>query len=129
MPVYKSSVSIEATVDDTFAFVSDPRNLARFTGVTSAEPLGGDAVRLTTEAEDGTQVTEEAWFREKPGRRPRVEWGTDGPHNYHGWLEVDREGEVCSVTVEIHTDQGPAGEVDAALDRMLLDLKAAVEGG
>jgi carbon monoxide dehydrogenase subunit G len=127
MPTYKSSVSIEATPEVVFDFVSDVRNLPRyFAAVSVAEPTGDEKVRLTTGGAGDTRVAE-AWFHLDEGRRHRIEWGSEGPGGYRGWLEVDREGQVCSVTVELHTD-GDDG-LDAELDRTLFALKAAIEEG
>jgi len=127
MPTYRSSVSIEATPEDVLAYVRDVRNLPTyFDRVTAAEPLGGEAVRTTSVVEGRTTVGE-AWFRVKEGHHPRIEWGVESPNHYHGWLEVDREGRVCSVTVEIHTDRVPDEAVDEAIDRTLFALKDAVE--
>jgi len=125
MPTYKSSVSIEATPDVAFDFISDVRNLPRYLApVTAAEPAGDGKVRLTAGGDADTSVAE-AWFRVDEGRRHRVEWGSEGPSGYRGWLEVDREGQVCSVTAEIHTDRDE--ELDAALDQTLFALKRAIE--
>jgi len=129
MPIYKSSVSIEAPVEVVFAYVSDVRHLASYVeGMVEAEPLGAERVRVTAEV-DGQRRVGEAWFRVKPGRRrPRIEWGSAGPHDYHGWLEVDREGEVASVTVELHTGRVSDDRIDEALDRTLFALRDRVEG-
>jgi len=127
MPTYKSSVSIEATPDAVFAYVSDVRNLPTyFDRMTSAEPVGGEAVRVVADV-NGEPTTGEAWFRTHEGHRHRIEWGFEGPENYHGWLEVDREGHVASVTVEVHTARVSDDEIDRALDRTLFALKAQVE--
>ncbi len=125
MPTAKSSVSIEAPMDDVFEYVSDLRNIAQFVpGITAAEPLGEGKVRVTTEGDTGSRVTE-ATVRVHEGRRHRVEWEAGG---YHGWLEVDREGMVASITAEVHTDH-PVADLDAALDQTLLALKACLEPG
>lgn len=127
MSAYKSSVSIEATADSVFAYVRDVRHLPRYLdGVMAAEPTGGEAVRVTADV-DGVSRTGQAWFRIHEGRHRRIEWGSEGLSEYHGWLEVDREGEVASVTVEIHTER-PSPEADERLDRTLFALKAQVEG-
>jgi polyketide cyclase/dehydrase/lipid transport protein len=129
MPTSKSSVSIEASPDETFEFVRDVRNLHRYlSGVEAAAPAGGDAVRVTTDV-DGTVRVGEAWVKVKEGRHRRIEWGTEGPASYHGWLEVDPEGEVCSITAELHDDRLPAADLDAALDETLFALKREIEGG
>jgi hypothetical protein len=106
MPTYKSSVSIEASPEQAWDAIERLTDLPGF--LTPALVVGGG----------------EAWVRFNEGRRHRVEWGEEG--GYRAWLEVDREGEVCSVTVRIHADTG-ADEVDRELDQTLFALKAAVE--
>lgn len=126
MATYKSSVSIEQTPDVVFDYVSDVRNLPRyFAGLRSVEPLDGDAVRVTIDGSAGPVVLE-AYFRVHGGHRRRVEWDTDDPAGYRGWLEVDPEGDVCSVTAEVHTHD--EADVDAVIDRTLFALKGQIEG-
>lgn len=129
MPVFKSSVSIEQPADAVFDFVRDVRNLPRyFDECTAADSTDGDRVRVTTR-EDGRTTAGEAWFRIHEGHRRRIEWGSDGPDDYHGWLEVDPEGAVCSVTVEIHTSADGERSLDESLDRILYTLKGILEPG
>ena len=102
---YRSSVSVEATPAEVLAYLSDPAHLASF--VADAEPGASP---------------EGDWFHVHEGRRPRVEW-TAEPGN--GWLEVDAEGAVASITAEVNV--GTAGE-DTVLDAALFALKDAIEG-
>ena len=128
MPTSKSSVSIEAAPDDVFAFVRDVTNVPEYLApIMSASAAGGDAVRTTVDV-DGQATVEEAWFRVHEGHRHRVEWGAEGA-GYHGWLEVDREGEVASVTVEVHSERRTAEELDRAVDAALFALKGRIEQG
>lgn len=90
-----------------FEFVRDESNLRRY--------LAG--------IEDGA-----AWVKVREGRHPRIEWGAEGT-GYHGWFEIDREGEVCSITAELHDDHLPAADLDAALDAALFALKREIEEG
>lgn len=129
MPTSRSSVSVEASPEEVFAFVGDVANLPRYLpGVASAVPTGGEAVRVTWDVDGSRRVTD-AWFRVKAGRHRRIEWGSDGPSHYHGWLEIDPEGEVASVTVELHTDRPSSEDLDAAVDGTLFALKQQIEEG
>ena len=48
MATYRSSVSIEASVHEPFAFVRELRNFPRYVDrVTAVEPVGGEAIRVT----------------------------------------------------------------------------------
>jgi hypothetical protein len=106
MTIYRSSVSVEATADATFAYLQDAAHLAAFVAAVEpgASPVGD-------------------WFQADPGRHPRVEWRSEPAH---GWLEVDREGAVASITAEVNIT---AGGEDSLLDAALFSLKAAIEAG
>jgi hypothetical protein len=124
MATYRSSVSIEASVHETFAFVRDVGNFPRFVDrLIAAQALGDDEVRVTLAEGDGQRTAQAQFKTHEGGHHSRVEWSADGGDHYHGWLEIDREGEVCSVTMELHAPEIDGAEVDAAL----WALKAAVE--
>ena len=127
MPTFKSSVSIEQPPEVAFEFLCDPRNVPVYLGavtavtsVTSVEDIGDERIRVTIDVSGQVTVTD-GTFRVHEGHRRRVEWTVDGPDEYSGWLEVDPEGEVCSVTAEVRTS-GKA-ELDAELDRALFAIK------
>jgi uncharacterized membrane protein len=119
MPSYKSSVSIEASQDVVWDYVADIRNLPAYVpGVTAAEPLPEHRARITL----GSRTLEAEVARHE-SLRHRLEWSSTG---YRGWLEVDKEGLVASVTAQLHTDE-PLDEGDARLDQALFALKSSVE--
>jgi hypothetical protein len=81
------SASFDAPADRLFDYLSDIENLPRyFDSMTSAEPAEDDAVRTTANV-DGQKVEGEAWFRVDDDAR-RIEWGSEGPNDYSGWLRV-----------------------------------------
>jgi hypothetical protein len=107
MAHFASSVSIEESLDKVVAYTNDDEHLRRFVSTVEGRETVGE-------------VTE--WQRLGDRLRHRVEWKADA---YRGWLEVNREGYVASVSVGVHT-----GEEDGAadrLDRALGELKAAIE--
>jgi uncharacterized membrane protein len=107
MAHYRSSVSIEAPAATVFTFISDVRNLPQFVGrIESAEPTDGDGVRFRFS--DGTVETGTV----KLHHGSRVEWSAA---DFHGWIAVDKEGEACSATMEVHGSTVDRAEVDAAL--------------
>ncbi len=123
MPTYKSSVSIEATPDEVFDYVADIRHLPEyFAEVEDAESLGEGRFRITTRA----RHVREGWMRLHEGRHQRIEWGSTGVEEYSGSLRVDREGQVASVTAQIHTPH-PVEGGDAVLDQTLFALKSCIE--
>ncbi|GAC1314647.1 MAG: hypothetical protein NVSMB12_08300 [Acidimicrobiales bacterium] len=121
MPTFKSSVSIEQPPEVAFEFLCDLRNVPRYLdAVTSVEDIGEGRIRVRIDVGGQATVTD-GTFRVHEGHRRRVEWTVDGPDEYSGWLEVDPEGEVCSVTAEVRTNR--ESELDADLDRALFALK------
>jgi uncharacterized membrane protein len=121
------SASVDAPADQLFDYLSDVENLPRyFDSMTSAEPAGGDAVRTTANV-DGQKVEGEAWFRVDDGAR-RIEWGSEGPNDYSGWLSV-ANGDGGGSTVEVHvsTERAANGDVDEGLEQTLDNIKRLVE--
>jgi hypothetical protein len=104
---FASSVSIEESLDKVVAYTSEDDHLHRFVSTVEGRATVGE-------------VTE--WRRVGDRLRHRVEWKADA---YRGWLEVDREGYVASVSVEVHTSEDAGAQ--ARLDRALGELKEAVE--
>ena len=100
MADYERAQTVEAPAGALFEFLSDVGNLPRYSErMTAAEPAGGEAVRVRAEI-DGHVQEGEAWFRVDRDAL-RVEWGSEGPNDYHGWLDVTDEGGGRS-TVAVH---------------------------
>ena len=95
--------------------------------MTSAEPAGGDAVRVTADL-NGTTEKGEAWFRVDRERR-HLEWGSEGPNDYHGYLDVTGDGGTSSVTVFLHTERHDSSEIDQGIAETLATIKRLVETG
>ncbi len=56
-----------------------------------------------------------------------LEWGSEGPANYRGELDIDPDGEdSCTLTVRIDTDKG-ADSVPEELDKAVVGVAAAIE--
>jgi hypothetical protein len=107
MASFASSVSIEESLDKVVAYTQDDGHLHLFVSAVEGHATVGE-------------VTE--WHRVSDRQRHRVEWTADA---YDGWLEVNREGYVASVSVGVHTSDD-AGAQDR-LDQALGELKDAVE--
>ena len=96
--------------------------------MTSAEPAGGEAVRVTAEV-DGREQEGEAWFRVDQEAK-QVEWGSEGPNDYQGWLDVtDQGGGRSSVAVRVSTVrvEDRPDEINQGLERTLGNVKRLVE--
>lgn len=115
MPDHSHSIEVDAAPSALFDHLSDVRNLPRyFQGMTSAEPVPGDAVRVTARLPDGSTRSMEAWFKVDAQAR-RLDWGSEGESDYHGWLTLEPVGDHRAlVTVGLTTpdDEAPPGLAD-----------------
>ncbi len=132
MPTYERSVTVAAEPDKLFAYLSEVSNLpSYFEQMDTAERTDGEAVHTTAtiETEDGEerQVEGEAWFRVLESER-RIEWGSEGPNDYHGSLTVSEAGDGCEVAVTISTARVESDEIDKGLERTLANVKRIGEG-
>ena len=125
---YQHSVEVGAPAGQLFSYLSEVRNLPQyFSGMTSAEPAGGEAVDVTAEV-NGTTERAEAWFRVDL-QRHHLEWGSEGPSGYNGHLDVSGNGATSSVTVFLHTEHHDSGDIDQGIADTLAAVKRLVESG
>jgi uncharacterized membrane protein len=125
---YQRSLAVDAEPGAVFAYLSDVGNLPDyFSRMLSAEPAGGEAVRTQAVLPDGQHVGGEAWFRVDQAAQ-RIEWGSEGPSGYHGWLAVSGSGPT-TVEVHISTARVASEGIEGDLDRTLANVKRLVEGG
>ena len=75
---------------------------------------------------DGVTREGEAWFRVDRERR-HLEWGSEGPDNYHGYLDVSGDGATASVTVFLHTERAGSGDIDRGIADTLAEIKRLAE--
>ena len=126
---YEKSTTVQAAPDKVFAYLSDVKNLpAYFDRMTSATPGEGDEVR-TTALVDGQEVGGTAWFTVEEDER-MLSWGSEGPNDYHGELEVsasDEEPGASLVTVRLHTTRVDNGSIDEGLITTLENVRDLVE--
>lgn len=108
MKEYQQSKKVQASADEVFAFVSDIQNLPKYLPtVHNAMPQQGERIRVQGEA-GGHRYDSDGHFRVDKANR-RMEWGSDGEHNYSGSLEVKEAGDksACEVAVNIKFDPKP----------------------
>jgi hypothetical protein len=93
----------------------------------------GDADRVDVTAElppdEGPQrtVRGEAWLEVRDEGR-RLEWGSPGPHDYRGELEVEESASGESkLTVRLHTERGDRDEIDAGLIETVERIRTLAE--
>jgi uncharacterized membrane protein len=125
---YQHSQHVSAPAGQLFDFLSDIRNLPRyFTAMTSAEPADGQSVRVVADLQ-GTTRDGQAWFTVDRDSQ-RLEWGSEGPDDYHGHLDVTGDATISSVTVFLHTERHDSGEIDQGIVGTLAMVKRLVEAG
>ncbi len=117
---------IAAAPDQVFAVLGDVGRLPEFVPqMTGAHAGDGDSVVVDARYEGHTQHGE-AWFRADPDRR-RVEWGSRSS-DYHGWMQVDPDGDGSRLTLFLSTAYGdaPDSEVMGTLDAIRRLVEAQV---
>ena len=125
---YSGTADVGAPAGQLFDYLSDISNLPRyFAAMTSAEPVGQDEVHVVADV-NGVTREGQAWFRVDRERR-HLAWGSEGPDNYHGYLDVTGDGATASVTVFLHTERVDSGDIDHGIASTLAHVKQLVEAG
>jgi hypothetical protein len=117
---------IAAQPDEVYAVLGDvsrlPEIVPQMTGAHRGE---GDTVVVDARYE-GHEQHGEGWFRPDPANR-RVEWGSRSS-DYHGWMQVDADGDGSRLTLFLDTAHGdaPDSEVMGTLDAIRRLVEAQV---
>jgi hypothetical protein len=133
MGSYRYAKSADLSAGRVFDYLADVRNLPRYLpSMTAAEPEGGDRVRVEAEV-DGRTESSEAWLR-VDRRRWRIEWGSEGPNDYHGKLEISDDGpERCTIELDLHTIRAEGDEIEQgvrhAVDGLIKAIDAKTDAG
>lgn len=130
------TISIAEGAGHVFDHLKDVDQMHRYVDVVeSAELTGGDAVRIRalipeqgSDDADRTTVEGDGWFRADEDAR-RIEWGVDGPHDYHGWLQVTGDEQGCEVEVRISTQRVDDDALDDELRRAMEGLRDRLQSG
>lgn len=129
MADYRARTDVNAPAGSLFAYLSDVSNLPKyFDRMTSAVPRGGEAVEATAVLPDGREEKGEAWFRVDDAAQT-LAWGSEGPNDYHGRLEVTATGDASVVEVTLSTERVESDEIQHGLDHSVQTIKRLVEGG
>ena len=132
MGTYEQSIAVAVPPSRLYAYLSDVDNLPEYMPrVTQAHAVDdGEAVDVTAkiepEGEEPQTVHGEAWLRVREEGRS-LEWGSQGPNDYHGELEVDAADDGSTLTVRLHTERTEGDQVDAALREVVDQVKTLVE--
>ena len=113
---------IAAAPDAVYAAIADVSNLPRFVPqMTAARRSEGDRVEIAARYE-GREQHGEVSFR-ADDRERKIEWSA--PSGYHGWMQVQPDGEGSRLTLFLNTRHGSERDhdVEATLDaiRMLVE--------
>ena len=138
MADYERTTTVDAPADDLFEYLSKVENLPNYMDrMTSAKNLPGDEVEVEARVEPGDvgggdeerTVGGEAWFRIDADHM-KLTWGAEGPHDYHGELEVTPEGAASRVTVRLHTMHEAEG-IEDGIEQTLANIQriAGSDGG
>jgi uncharacterized membrane protein len=126
---FTGSTTVNVSPSKLFDYLSDVGNLPDyFARMTSAQPGDGEEVHTTARMPDGQEVQGDAWFRVDDDAQ-RIEWGSEGPNDYHGYVDVRPSGDGSEVEVHVHTTRVDDGssEVDEGIRETLSKLKQQAE--
>lgn len=135
MTTYTATINLPVSLDDSFAFLADPRNLPHyFPRITSAELVSPELVRTTavidTDGADdnnGEPVTSDAWFRSDPSSH-EISWGSPDNDHYQGKLAAEEGDDSTRLNLTITTPASYPGIQDS-LDQALSSIAAKLADG
>ena len=124
---YEASTEVDADPRAVFDYLSEVSNLPHyFERMTEAEMTGdGNAVRVVAQLDDRA-VEGEAWFDVDEAQRT-VSWGSEGPNNYRGRLQVTERGQHSIVTATLSTERAEGAEVQQGLEGTLANVRQRLE--
>lgn len=133
MTQYERSITISRPAQEVFEYVGDVQRLPEyFPQITSVEQLDDDKIRTTAHVEAPGQPPQdyvgEAWFRVREAGQS-LEWGSEGPNNYQGELDVEPAGDdSCTLTVRITSDrEDAASSIEDGLGKAVEGIAATLE--
>jgi uncharacterized membrane protein len=131
MSEFERKVTVNAEADRVFGFLAQVENMPRYLPtVHDAMPQGAERVRVQGRA-NGHEYDNDGFFRVDQERR-RMEWGSDGEHQYRGWLQVSGSPEDAiggQAQVTVHLSFEPNAEVGRALKEQTGDRNRTIDEG
>ena len=133
MEDYERSTTVDAPADELFEYLSKVENLPQYMDrMTSVHNLPGDELEVEAKVEPGDAgsnapdgartVSGDAWFTIDADTKT-LNWGSEGPHDYHGQLSVAASGDAAStVTVRLHTTHQAEG-IEDGIDETLANIQ------
>jgi hypothetical protein len=130
---YDDSTSVHVRPERLFAYLADIRNLPHYLPrLREVTPLEGDEVAVSARIAPDTgpeqDVHGRAWIRVVTDGK-RLEWGAEGPHDYHGSLDVDPgdSADSARLTVTLHTERAEGDQIQHGLADTLAGIRTSVE--
>lgn len=135
MADFTGTTRVSVPTTTLFDYLSDIANLPQyFARMTSARSGQGEEVKTTAKMPDGSEVAGDAWFRVDQAAQ-RIEWGSEGPSEYSGYLDVraagDGSADISEVEVHLHTTRVQPGDqqVQDGVEETLSNIKTQAETG
>ena len=120
MPTYSRETPVAASASAAYAYLSEVGNLPEyFPMMTGAKATSGDEVETTAviepPGEEKHEVHGTAWFKHDDAGQA-ISWGSEGPNDYHGEIDVDADGDGAStVRFTLHTESDHPG-IEESID-------------
>ena len=133
MSTYSRETKVTIDEKAAYAYLSDVQNLPKyFPMITAAEEKSGDEVATTAviepPGEEKQTVHGTAWFKHDDAAS-KITWGSEGPNDYHGEIDVDADGtDASTVRFTLHTESSHPGieeQIDATLSTIKQQLESA----
>jgi carbon monoxide dehydrogenase subunit G len=133
---YEGTTTVDVPRDDLFEYLSRIQNLSRYLArMTKVCAQVGNEANIEVQTRTGDvgvrddeperTVRGKAWLHVDADAR-RLEWGAEGPHDYHGELEVssDVEDETTTrVVVRLYTLHDDAESIEEGLAETLENIE------
>ncbi|MEO6502614.1 MAG: SRPBCC family protein [Jatrophihabitantaceae bacterium] len=126
MADFLANTDVAAPADELFEYLSQVENLPhyfeRMTSVTDNE----DGT-ISVSADLGDRVVEgEAWFEVDHAART-LSWGSEGPNDYSGQLQVTGDATGSVVEVTLRTERPGDDEIQEGLEKTVAVIKLIME--
>lgn len=130
---YEESTTVAVSATTLFRYLQDVNNLPHYLPrLTSVTPSGAGTYTVTAhihpEGGEARDVEGEAWISVKAEGRT-LAWGSAGPHDYAGELDVDPGDDdgTALLTVRLHTERAEGPSIESGLKETIAALKRAAE--
>ncbi|HEY0166553.1 MAG TPA: SRPBCC family protein [Jatrophihabitans sp.] len=126
MADFLASIDVAAPADELFDYLSQVENLPHyFERMTSVTDNEDGTISVT--ADLGDRVVEgEAWFEVDRAART-LSWGSEGPNDYSGQLQVTGDGSNSMVEVTLRTERAGGPEIQEGIEQTVAVIKLIME--